>query len=39
MLQIGLEMADGTAEVYAATIRTDYDKFGRIARLVGLKLD
>ncbi len=39
MLQIGLEMADGPAELFAATIRSDHEKFGRVARTIGLKLD
>ena len=39
MIQIGLEPAEGTAEVFAHSIKSDYDKFGKVARMVGLKLD
>jgi tripartite-type tricarboxylate transporter receptor subunit TctC len=39
MIQLGLEPAEGSAEVYGTTIRNDYDKFGKVVRAIGLKVD
>ena len=39
MIAIGLEPAEGNGEVYAESIRRDYERFGRVVRQIGLKVD
>jgi len=39
MIAIGLEPAEGDSATFAASVRRDYDNFGRAARQIGLKLD
>jgi tripartite-type tricarboxylate transporter receptor subunit TctC len=39
IIAIGLEPAEGNAEVYAESIRRDYEKFGRVVKQIGLKID
>jgi len=39
IIGIGLEPAEGNAEVYAESIRRDYEKFGVVAKQIKLKID
>jgi len=39
MIGIGLEPAEGTGEVYAESIRRDYERFGKVVKQIGLKID
>ncbi len=39
MSGLGLEPAEGTGEDYAASIRRDYERFGKVVKQIGLKID
>ena len=36
---LGLEPVEGTGEVYGASMRRDYERFGKVVREIGLKID
>ena len=38
MMSVGLEPVEGSAEVFAASIRLDYEKYGGVAKQIGLKV-